>query len=135
MGGQEHGPPLTGVGDQLAEPHALFGVQADGRLVEDEERGVADQGGGQRGPLARPAGQLPQPLSAYVGEPDLVQYAPHLAVPGGAVGELLEDRHVVDELEGGEVGMEPGGLRQVAETAPDLLTAARGTGCVSPTRG
>ena len=70
-------------------------------------------------------------LAAHVPEVDHVQHPAHLAVAGGAVGQLLEDRHVVDELEGGEVRVEAGGLGQIAERAADLLPAARGARVVA----
>ena len=127
VGGQQHRTALTGLGDQLPEPHALFGVESDGRLVEDEEAGVADERGGQRDPLPHAAGQLLDAPPPYVAQVDLVQDAPHLTVPGAAVGQLLQDRHVVDELEGREVRVVAGRLREIAEQAARLLPAARGS--------
>jgi hypothetical protein len=41
-------------------------------------------------------------------------------VAGAPLVQLLEDGHVVDELEGGEAGVEPGLLRHVAEPATQV---------------
>ena len=47
-------------------------------------------------------------------------------MPGAPIGELLEDRHVVDELEHREAAVEAGLLRKVAEPAADLQAVVGG---------
>ena len=52
-------------------------------------------------------------------EPDQGEDPAHLVVTGLAVGPLLEDGDVVDEVEGAEVAVEPGLLREVAQLTAD----------------
>ena len=51
----DHRAPLTGLRDHLPEPQPLLGIEADRRLVEDEQVGIAQQGLGQPDPPAHPA--------------------------------------------------------------------------------
>src|SRR5205085_577169 len=55
-------------------------------------------------------------------EADEPEDAPHFVMARTPVRPLLQDRHVVDEVERTEAAMEPGFLRQVAEPAPDRET-------------
>ena len=64
-------------------------------------------------------------LPADVGEADAREHAADLVVARPALGVLLEDRDVVDELERREARVEAGLLRHVAEPAPDLRALAR----------
>ncbi|GGR38284.1 hypothetical protein GCM10015536_49980 [Streptomyces griseomycini] len=64
--GRQHRAALTGLCDQLPENPALFGAQADGGLVEDEETGAAGERGGQGDPLPHAAGQPADPLAAQL---------------------------------------------------------------------
>ena len=63
-----------------------FGVEAVGRLVEDEDLRVAQQSGGESESLAHPEGELPDPA---VGGPGQVDEIEHLVDPSGcgAAGE------------------------------------------------
>ena len=54
-------------------PAPVGGVQAAGRLVGQDDRGPADQGPGDRDPLALAAGQLARPVPGPVREADLGQ--------------------------------------------------------------
>ena len=52
MAGDEHGASRRGVGAQeVAQPVDAFGVEAVGGLVQDEDVGVAEEGGGEPEPL------------------------------------------------------------------------------------
>ena len=59
------------VAEEAAQPLDALGVQAVGRLVEDEDGGVAEQGGGQCQPLPHAEGVAAGPPVAGVGQPDL----------------------------------------------------------------
>jgi hypothetical protein len=119
VAGQDHRAPLTGVRDHLPEPQPLLGIEADRRLVEEEQVWIAQQGLGQPDPPAHPAGEGPDPLGADGRQPGQLDDPADLVVPGPPVGHLLEDRHVVDELEDGEPPVEAGFLRQVAQAFAD----------------
>ncbi len=106
MGGQQHRAARARVGDQLPEPHALLRIQADGGFVEQQHARVADERGGEGDPLAHTAGEPLDALAPHIGEIYGLEHAPHLAVTCAPVGELLEDRDVVDECEGREFRVE-----------------------------
>ena len=76
------------------------------------------QGLGDADPPAHAAGELADPLVHDRLEPDQGEDPADLVVAGPAVGPLLEDGDVVDELEGGELAVEARLLGQVAEPAP-----------------
>ena len=74
MAGDEHGPALVGqAADQAAQPVDALGVEAVGRLVEDQDLGVAEQGGGQPEALAHAEREAPDPAAAGGGQPGLLQ--------------------------------------------------------------
>ena len=66
-----------------------------------------------------------------VGKADELEHAPNFRVPQATLGQLLQDRHVVDEREGAEVAVEAGLLRHVAEAAADGEATCRGARVVA----
>ena len=104
----------------LAEPESLLGIEPCGRLVEHDQLGAAQQRLGQRQPSTHTARERSHLGRRTIGEPYLLQHATHLAMPFGSVGHLLQQGHVVDELERGEPSVESGLLWEIAE-APDAL--------------
>lgn len=129
VGGEQDGTVAAELGDDLPEPDPLLGVQTDRGLIEDEHPGSAEHGGREREPLAHPAGEGVDPVLAPVREADGGQDTVDFGAAGGFVGDLLEDRDVVEERGHGEAGVEAGRLGQVAEAPPDrpMLT---GIGCL-----
>ena len=95
------------------------GSRPGGGLVEHEQVGVAEQGLRERDASPHAARQGLDLAPAHGLETDRVEHPAHLVVAGMPVGHLLEDRHVVDELERRERPMEAGLLRHVAEAPPD----------------
>jgi hypothetical protein len=68
--GHEHGPALVGqAADQPAQPVDALGVEAVGRLVEDRDLGVAEQGGGQPQALAHAQGEAAGAAPGGGGQP------------------------------------------------------------------
>ena len=67
-----------------------------------------------------PPGELADALVHHRVETDEREHASHLVVAGPPFGPLLEDRDVVDEVEGGELLMEARLLWHVPEAAADL---------------
>ena len=72
--GDQHGPPLGGqVAHEVAQPGDALGVEAVGRLVEDEHLGVADQRGGQLEALAHAQGEPTHLALGVTGQADQVE--------------------------------------------------------------
>ena len=59
---------------ELPQPVDALGVEAVGRLVEDQHLGVAEQGAGQAEALAHPEREALDPAVAGVAEADLVEH-------------------------------------------------------------
>ena len=61
-GDQDGGAAVVGEAvEELPQVAAQYGVEADGRLVEHEEFGLAEQGDGQRDAAALAAGEVRRP--------------------------------------------------------------------------
>ena len=84
VGGQQDRRAFPGPGEDLTQRDALLRVDAGGRLVEQQQRGVAEQGLGQRDPATLPAGQGADRLVATSRKVDQVQNAAHLVVAAAA---------------------------------------------------
>ena len=79
----EHGAALGGEAPQeVAQPAHAGGVEAVGRLVEHEHRGVAEQGGGEREPLAHAEGEAADASAGGLGQPDQVEHLVDAAAVG-----------------------------------------------------
>src|SRR6185369_5659542 len=111
--------------EHVPQDHPLLGVDAGGRLVQDQHRRRAEQRLGQRDAPALAAGHGPDPPGAEVGQSHQVEHAAHFRVPRRRPGPLLEQRDVVHEREGGEAAREAGLLRLVAELAADAGALGR----------
>jgi hypothetical protein len=107
VAGDEHGAALVGqLAQQAAQPVNALGVQTVGRLVQDQDLGVAEQGGGQAQPLAHAQGEPADPPMGRLGQANLSQ---DLVGPGqGQTGGGGDDPEVVA---GAAAGMEAGGLQ------------------------
>jgi hypothetical protein len=95
-------------------------VQPDGRLVEDQHLGTADQGAGERGTAHLAAGEVAHELAGRVAESDLgdggVRLASTHAVQRGEVAGVLPH---------GEVLVHARGLGDVADAAAERRRAGR----------
>ena len=70
MAGDQHGAALVGqLAQEPAQPVDAFGVQAVGRLVQDQHLGVAEQGGGQAQALAHAQREATDPPAGRLGRP------------------------------------------------------------------
>ena len=70
VGRDQHGEAFAGeVVDHVPELAARLGVDAGGRLVEQEELRLVQDAGGEREALLPAAGELAGELAAPVGEP------------------------------------------------------------------
>src|SRR5262245_56644224 len=94
----------------MAEELLAFPVEVRGRLVEEQDRGIGQEGHGERQPLAHAARERPHPLERVIGEADqreqgadapridateLGDEREHVAGANVAEGRLL--RHVAHE--------------------------------------
>ena len=83
-------------------------------------RGSPSSACAKREPAAHAARQRADALATDVLQADPCEHAPDFVMASAASGVLLEDRDVVEVLEGREARVEAGLLRHVAEPAPDL---------------
>jgi hypothetical protein len=117
--GHDDGGALPEVAQQGAELDALLGVQARGRLVEQQQFRVVHDGLRDPDPAQHAARQRTQLGPGLDAEVDPLDRGGHgLRDPGGR--HLFQQREVLDELDHGEGRVIAEGLRQVAEPAPDL---------------
>ena len=109
VGGEDNGAAL--VGQQAEQQHDLLvepRVESRGRLVEEQDLGLAQQLGSDRHPLALPATQRLDDLVALVAQPDQRQRpvdAP-LAQLGGCILAQPEPGLVAEGLGHGQVGVD-----------------------------
>lgn len=71
MGGNQHRMGAAQPLDELADHANLVRVQPDGRLVQDDQLRLMDQGIRQPHPLPEPLGELPDHPPAHFGQPAL----------------------------------------------------------------
>ena len=113
MRGEEHGPALAGeLLEQRPDPEDALGVEAVGRLVEDDRLRVPEQRGGDPEPLAHAEREAAGALARHAGEPDQVD---HLVDARAADAVGLRHRQQV------VVGRPPGVDRARLEHRPDLV--------------
>ncbi len=110
-GDEECGAAVGGEAvEELPQVAAEYGVQADGRFVEDEEFRGAEEGDGQGDAAALPAGEVAGQVAGVPGEVDLLDGAAHAFPalgPGGAAGAQHRGE-VVEVLADGEVVVDRG---------------------------
>ena len=110
--------------DEVLDLAAADGVQAGGRLVEDEQVGVVDEGLGQADAAGHALGILADGAARARGQADHLQE--HLdALAALAAGDLEEPAVVVERLVGVQEAVEVGLLGQEADAVLDLDVAGR----------
>jgi len=89
VGGDHHGPAFGGdAGDQFPDLPDAGRVEPIGRLVEDEQFGVAQQSGRDAEPLLHPERVGPEVIVAPPGQTDLIEHGRDpAAVPAPGGGE------------------------------------------------
>ena len=114
VAGEQHGAALVGVpAEQVAHPADAGGVEAVGRLVEDQHLGVAEEGGRDAEPLAHAERVVADPAAGLlVGEADHVEHLVDAALghPHGALGDR-------EDLAAGAAGVLRRGVEQDADLA------------------
>ena len=117
VGGQQDGAPVVGVvAEQVAHPADAGRVETVRRLVQDEHRRVADQGGGDAETLTHPERVVAHPpVRLGAGEADQVE---QLGDPGGRdTHDLLGDGQ---DLAAGAARVLGGGVEHHADLAPGV---------------
>jgi hypothetical protein len=115
----DHGGPPAEIAQQAAERHPLLGVQAGGRLVQQQQFRFVHDRLRDADPAQHPAGQRAQLGPGLVPQAHVLDRGGHRArhPPGRHV---LEQREVLDEVRDREARVVAESLRQVAEPASDL---------------
>ena len=98
--------------DQVPELAPRLGVDAGGRLVEQQQLRLVQHAGGERQPLLPAAGQLPGELVAPVGQAHALDDRRDRLAP---VGHLVDPRDEIQVLDDGQVFVEAEPLRHVAD--------------------
>ncbi len=117
MGGEEHHALLGQVSQQGAEAGPFLRIEADRRLVGHQQVGVVQQGAGNAHPLDHAAREPAQPAASGLLQPGGLQKRVD-PIACGAARHALQGSHVVQKLLGGQLGVDPKILRQVAERPP-----------------
>ena len=118
LGRDEQRPPLVAQAvELLPDGHPEEGIDAGGRLVEDQESRIVDERTGELEPSLHAAGQPARP--AVPGVPQVEQLQDLLGPPPAARPEQAEQaRHEVDVLAAGQVRIEREQLGHVADALP-----------------
>ena len=112
---EEHRPPLVAqLEDQRADVAAAERIEPRHRLVEEDHLGIVEERLRDADALDHALRELPQLKAALGADTDAVeQRADALAAVGAGIAEQLPE--VVEQLLGGEVVVEVGVLRKVAD--------------------
>ena len=120
MGGDQHGDAVGGQPVNLVpEFAARLGIDAGGRLVEQQQARLRQDAGAEREPLLPAAGQLAGELVLAAGEPEPGDRA--LAPRLCGSGHAIDARHEFEILADRQIGIEAEALRHVADIALDLV--------------
>ena len=107
---------MSDVAQQHEQVGAVLGIEVARGLVGQQHRGAADQGAGERGPLALGGGQHGGPLVAAVGQPDPLEQGVDGLGLGRAARDQQRQRDVLAHGDGGEDG--GGGEEEADLVAP-----------------
>jgi hypothetical protein len=126
VGGHDHGGSLAELAEQGAEVDPLLRVEPGGRLVEQQQFGLVDDGLRDAHPAEHPAGQGAQLRLGLATQVDPLDRGRHRGrYPGGR--HLLQQREILHELRHREARVVAEVLRQVPEPAAHLAPGAVNT--------
>ena len=115
MRAQNHNNVLADFAQQVVETVALAGVEAGGRLVHDDEQGLADEGLGNAEALLHATRERADAALAHVVEVGLLQQGLYRVAPLATVYDALHHGHVVEQVFGRHPRVHPKLLGQVAQ--------------------
>jgi len=118
MRGEDHERPLADLGEQVVEACALGRIETGGRLVDDHQVRLAEQGLGDAEAAAHAAGEARHPAPAHLVEVGPLQQRMHLLAPRSGRTDALQHGQVIEQLLGREPRVDAELLRQVAQHAP-----------------
>ena len=118
---EDHHHVLADLGQQVEEAVALFGVEACGGLIDDDQAGVANQGLGDAETLAHAAGEAGDGLLAHGPQIGLVEQRLDRLLAILRVGDALEHGHVVEHVVGRHPRIDAEVLRQIAQRPAQLF--------------
>ena len=100
MGGEKDHDVLSDLRQQIQEPVALFGVEAGGGFIDDDQGRRSDQGLGDAEALTHAAGKSGQGLPAPGPQVHLAKARLHRSLALAPIGQALEHGHVVQHVHG-----------------------------------
>ena len=106
------------------EADALFGIESGGGLVDDDEARIAEESLRNAEALLHAAGVSAERFAAVVVEIGLLEKRADDFFALVGVGDAFEDGEVVEEIFGGDFGVEAELLREVSEDAADRVFLA-----------
>jgi hypothetical protein len=121
MGGQDDRDVAPDRGQQIQEAVALGGIEAGGRLIDDDQPRIGQQRLGDTEALFHAARVSGQGLFAGLPQIGLVQQRIHHFLPLAPGRHALEDGQMVQHLGGGHLRIHAELLRQVAEDLPHFI--------------
>jgi hypothetical protein len=128
MRGEDHNARARQLRKQVAEAHALFGIEAGRRLVDDQELGIVQQRLCDTNSLLHASRIAAQRTFARLQQIDHREQLIDSPARRSAV-EALGGRQIFQELHGIQIGINPEILWQVAQYGAQ---AVRRTRCVDP---
>ena len=123
MGRDEHGEAFGGERvDLVPELAPRLGIDAGGRLVEQQQLRLGQDAGAEREPLLPAARQFAGELLLAAGQPEPLD---RLARGAARIGHAIDARDEFQILADREVLVEAEALRHVADLALDLVGSVR----------
>src|SRR3954471_3936470 len=107
-------------GEKIAEAAARLDVESRRRLVDDQQRGIAEERTGDSDALSHPAGEIAHAAVGMFAEADDGEQFLNLLPPRARRVDVALQRPEVEELRGGEAGVGVELLRQKSHEAAEL---------------
>ena len=115
MGGKENGrAAVAQLAQDIFDQARRLGVEADGRLIQEENFGIMDQGAGDGDLLLHAVAVAFQQVGGGIGELEQAQQFAG-AVFGAVLRHAVQARHELEELPAGQFAVQVGGVGHIAE--------------------
>ena len=125
MGRQQHDHFFADFDEQVVKARTLLRVEARGRLVDDDQLGVAEQRLRNAEALAHAAGKSAERFLAHIMQIGLAQQGVDHLAPLGAICEPLQPRQMIEQVFGADLRVDAEVLRQIAEHATHGVFVAK----------
>src|SRR5690606_10472696 len=117
---EQHDPALGEPRQQIAEADALARIETDRRLVDDDDRRMAQQGPCDGDPLPHAARVAADLLVLALVESDLGEQRVDALAALAPVADLVQQREIVEVLARGQMIRQTELLRKIADPAADV---------------